>query len=612
MCGIFFVHDPQGVPQQLGAYLPALRSIAHRGPDDEGTFLADRVFLGHRRLSILDLSPLGHQPMLSGDGQVALVFNGQIYNHRDLRVQLEALGHVFRSTCDTETLLAAYLQWGEACFEKLRGMWAVGIWDSRTDSLIVSRDRVGQKPLYLYRDGSRLVFASELKSILTHAPQAARMDSLSAYRFITRAWQDFSEDTFFAPIKAIAPGTVSVFQQGAERSFRIWSLEPRPNPSLTIDDIRATLIDTVARHLQGDVPVAVALSGGVDSGAIACISANVLGMRDKLHAFSVCPPDTPDETPLIDATVRHTGIAHTYVDTGAVDYESVLDDMLSAQDEPPPKSNHVYQFLLRRHVGEQGYKVLLVGEGADEIFGGYAKFAPMYLATMLAQGRHDDARAFLAGAQDLTGQSPWRMLMSMRRLLKTGIGRRVVQEHSYGFQLLDPALRFDESQAFPTLSTAPDGYWLHQEMMDRFLLDMPMVLRIEDRNGMWKHLEVRPPFLDHVLVDTAYGLPQHLLMQGGVNKWPLREAVKDLLTPEVAQTRVKMRRPGNDSHVVYDNLAQPIRDLLRSDWFRSIGIFADGLAERFEADRNARDFNRSFVWFRLYTFGRWYRKYVGR
>jgi len=549
--------------------------------------------------------------MLTADGQVAIVFNGQIYNHLDIRAKLECKGYAFRSTCDTETLLAAYLEWGESCFERLRGMWAVAIWDGRVRKLVISRDRIGLKPLYLFRDGHRLIFASEIKAILAFAPQAAEMDTLSAYRFLTRAWQDFSADTFFAGIKAVEPGSVITCHDGRETASRIWSLTPRPDPDLTIADIRTALIDTVDRHLQSDVPVAVALSGGVDSGVIACIAANVLGMRDKLHAFSVTPPDTPDETPWIDATVRHTGIAHTYVDTGTVDYESVLDDMLSAQDEPPPKSNHVYQFLLRRHIGLQGFKVLLVGEGADEIFGGYAKFAPMYLATMLAEGRRAEARAFLAGAQELAGQSPWRMLMSMRRMLRTGIGRRTVQEHGFGFELMAPSVAFPTAEAFPELCRAASGAWLHQEMMERFLLDMPMVLRIEDRNGMWKSLEVRPPFLDHVLVDTAYRLPQHQLMKDGVNKWPLRAAVEDVLTPEVARSRVKMRRPGNDSHVVYDNLAGPMRDLLRSNWFRSIGIFTDGLAQRFDEDRAAKHFHHSFVWFRLYTFGCWYRKYIG-
>lgn len=611
MCGLFFVYDPGGIPQDSRRYVTALRSIAHRGPDDEGTFLAPKVFLGHRRLSILDLSAAGHQPMLAAEGRVALIFNGQIYNHLELREELAGRGHSFRSSCDTETLLAAYLEWGEACFERLRGMWAVAIWDGREDKLVVSRDRVGLKPLYLFRDGQRLVFGSELKAVLAFAPQAARMDVRSAYRFLTRAWQDFSADTFFSGIKAIEPGSVTTWRDGRASSFRIWSLEPRPDPALSVEDLRATLIDTVGRHLQSDVPIAVALSGGVDSGAIACIAANVLGMREKMHAFSVSPPDTADETPWIDATVRHTRISHSYVDTGAVDYASVLDDMLSAQDEPPPKSNHVYQFLLRRHVGEQGFKVLLVGEGADEIFGGYAKFAPMYLATMLAQGRRDEARAFLAGAGELTGQSPFRMLMSMRRMMRRGIGRRTVQEHGFGFDIMDPGLGFSEGEAFPTLARAAEGDWLHQEMMDRFLLDMPMVLRIEDRNGMWRSLEVRPPFLDHVLVDTAYRLPQHLLMKGGANKWPFREAMKGILTPEVAECRVKMRRPGSDSHVVYDKLATPMRDLLRSQSFRSIGIFADGLADRFERDAAARDFHHSFVWFRLYTFGCWHRKYIG-
>jgi asparagine synthase (glutamine-hydrolysing) len=591
--------------------LEALRTMAHRGPDDEGLFAEGGIFLGHRRLSILDLSPAGHQPMLSRDKRVALVFNGQIYNYRELRQELQGQGHEFSSTSDTEVLLASYLVWGEDCFERLRGMWAVIIWDARTQSLLFSRDRIGLKPLYCYEDGSRLILSSEIKAILALDRTAAKLDRLTATRYLSRGWLDFTDRTFFESIRAVPPGTVHVVSNGHVRSRRFWSLQVHVDEKRTPEELAEVFGDTMRRHLQSDVPIAIALSGGVDSSSMACLTAREAGMRDKVHGFSICPPDTPDESFWIDATVRHAGIGHTYVDPGSIDYESVLDEMIGFHDEPPPKVNHVYQYLLRKAAGKAGYKVLLSGEGGDEILGGYARYAPMYLASMLELGRLDAVAAFLEGAGELTGQTPPQMLAAAAAFLRTRLGARTMQEHRFGYDLVrDPV---DDAVAFPLFDhpevVGEKGMDLMREMLDRFRLDMPHVLKIEDRNGMAHGVEVRVPFLDHVMVEFCYGFPGDMYMRGGVNKYPLRAAMAGVLPPEINECRVKMRRPGSDAYVVYDKLAPVLRDMLRDPSLRSVGLWVDDLADRFDADCAARAPHQAFVWFRTHAFLRWMHRY---
>jgi asparagine synthase (glutamine-hydrolysing) len=381
----------------------------------------------------------------------------------------------------------------------------------------------------------------------------------------------------------------------------------------TPEELDQVFSDTIRRHLQSDVPIGIALSGGVDSGSIACVAANEPGMRDRVHGFSICPPDTPDESFWIAATVRHIGIGHTYVDPGAVDYLSLIDEMIGFHDEPPPKVNHVYQYLLRKVAGQKGYKVLLSGEGADEILGGYARYAPMYLASMLELGQLDAVTAFVEGARDLTGQTPDQMLAAAVLFLRSGLGARMVQEHPYGYRLL--AAPPDDATAFPSfdypeLADHEKGMDLMREMLDRFRLDMPHVLKIEDRNGMAHGVEVRVPFLDHVMVEFCYGFPVEIYMRGGMNKYPFRTAMARVLTPEINNCHVKMRRPGSDAHVVYGKLAPILRDMLRDPHLLSTGLWVDDLAAQFDADCAARAPHQAFVWFRTYAFGRWLLRYM--
>ena len=612
MCGIFTVYNPAGVDPDNRRYLVGVRALAHRGPDDEGTFLDSKIFVGHRRLSILDLSLAGHQPMLGADGQVVLAFNGQIYNHTELRAELEAEGYRFRSNCDTETLLNMYLEYGLGAFERMRGMWAVAIWDRRDGSLIASRDRMGIKPLYIYEANGEIVLASEIKAILATCPEAARMDHLSMRRFVTRGWLDHDERTMFADIGQLPPASITVWREGhlVERKT-YWRL-PRPvQTRADPTELRETFFDVVERHLQSDAPVATTLSGGLDSSSITCALARGLGMADRVHAFSIRPPDTPDESLWIDETVESLQIEHEYLDPDNVDVIQALDELLDHMDEPVFNSAYVYQSILRRHIGALGYKVLLIGDGGDEVFGGYAKLLPMFVTALLQDGKQLAARRAIQGGVSLTGRRPSEQVTRLRSYRDGCIGARTCQEFRRGYDLFSDNVLLDEEELFPEanypqLEGLSAGAPFFRELLDRMRLDIPHHLRNEDRNSIACGVEARPAFVDHELIELAWSYPYELFMEDGINKRLMRRAMEGTVTPSVLRLRKKMVRPGNNTVLAYDQLAEPMREILQASDVTAGGMWRNDLYRLYELDRAARDPDNAYPWFRFYMTQRWF------
>lgn len=612
MCGILAAYNPAGPLPAPERFRPAVARLAHRGPDDSGEYSTRGLYFGHRRLAILDLSPLGHQPMLSPDGRVAVIFNGQIYNHLELRRELEAGGYRFKSTCDTETIVAAYEKWGADAIPRLRGMWALAIWDNRDRTLLVSRDRFGIKPLYhhVMEDGTQ-VFASEIKAILALANHPPRAELDVVQRYLARGWIGDVPESLFAGISLLPPASIMVWQDGKlKKQETFWS---PPTPTQTRHDVREiydVFREATAEHLQSDAPVALALSGGIDSTAIACMMAHDLGLGTRVKAFSVRTPDVPDESPLIDRTVALTGIEHEYIDVGAIDFAAAVDAMLLAHDEPTFSVGQMIQLIMRREVARQGYKVLLVGDGADEVFAGYRKVLPLFVHDLLAAGRCEEARRALRGSLDLTQYDLRGQLDRQRQYEQTGIPGRMVQEHRLGYAVFNDAHQPDDTRLFPLrqhpqLQGIAGGERMYGELLNRISIDFPYVTRNEDRNAMANSLESRPVFMDHRLVETAWTYPFWMFMADGRNKTILRDAMAPILTPEVGAHRTKYVRPGSNRHLMYDYLAEPMRDLLTSQQVRKAGIWRDDLLAQYDADRAIRSRDNAAVWFRFYQFQRW-------
>jgi asparagine synthase (glutamine-hydrolysing) len=587
MCGFAAVVGLNGKPVERSTVATMASSMLHRGPDEGGVYDGGPVALGFRRLSILDLSPAGSQPMASDDGQHVIVFNGEIFNYVELRDDLRARGHRFRSTGDTEVLLAAYREWGADCLQRLNGMWAFCVWDRRRQTLFGARDRFGVKPLYLHRTPSCLLFASEIKAIRASGQYQPRPDWSTAARFLLEERLDEGTETFYAGIERIPPGTAfEVDTRGGFRQWRYWWLAHLPRQSID-DPVRpfAELFeDAVRLRMRSDVPVGVSLSGGLDSTSIACAAARHRGdcAADGTHplmAFSYASPEF-DESAYISDTVAWTGIDFKQVHVVPVALWDELPTVLRFHDEPVHSMTALIGFRIMQAASASGVKVVLNGQGADETLGGYPSYFRNYWYTLLRRGDlgrlwsevHAHAALHGGSARTVLGRLVRRLLQSelrraggYRGLVAWGRRQQARRHPWFSPDLADRLVPADRAPLDLTLDSA-----LLRSVEQS---PLPLYLRIEDRNSMAHSVEARVPFLDYRLVSLAFTLREEWKTRGPWNKYVLREAMRGRM-PESVRTRPdKMGFPVPSRTWLAGDLSTAVLNLLGDRSFRERGIF---------------------------------------
>jgi asparagine synthase (glutamine-hydrolysing) len=622
MCGFVGMVGLNGAAPDARAIERMAAAIQHRGPDDRGDFASGSVGFGFRRLSILDLSPAGHQPMISEDGQVVLVFNGEIYNYLELREELARLGHAFRSTGDSEVLLRAYLQWGHQCVGKFNGMWAFLIYDSRKGCVFGSRDRFGKKPLFRYRNGTHVLFASEIKSILASGLYRGGPNWALASRFLLQGTLDQLEtdtQTFYADIEHVPAG--SAFEMdltGTVREWRFYTLpaamEPEPaEPDRTYAEI---FEDAVRLRLRSDVPVGLFLSGGLDSTSIACAVARL--RRDTaadsvkpFYAFS-CQSPGFDETAYIRDTVKRTGVELVPFHPDPLDLWSKIERLLWFQDEPVHSMVALITFELSRLAAERGVKVILNGGGADEYLAGYPNLFENYWYTVASEQGTGAAWREIKAYGVLHGAHPGGLFRRhLRRRLQAPLGRsasyralsawrrrrRLLSHPWFTRELVERLPREEQSFVEPTLEHALE------QSMER--APLPFYLRMEDRNAMAHSIEARMPFLDYRLVSLAFQLPARWKMRGGLNKYLLRQAMRDRVPESVRSRPDKMGFPVPTEAWFAHELYEPTQDLLASQATRERGIYrVEAIRKDLESHRRG-DTNVSRGAFNVIQFEMW-------
>lgn len=601
MCGIAVAIGLNGRPIERAAVERMAKSLLHRGPDDGGVYLDGSVGLGFRRLSILDLSNAGHQPMVSEDGQYVLVFNGEIFNYIELRTELRQLGYQFRSSGDSEVLLAAYRQWGADCLPKLNGMWAFVIYDRRHRRLFGSRDRFGVKPLYYSRNDDIVQFASEIKALRASGYRQNDINWRTAARFLLEGRLDGQVETFYEGIRQIPPGSgFEVELDGTWRLWSFWSLETLPptvsdNPAAAFADL---FEDSVRIRMRSDVPVGVCLSGGLDSTAIICAAARhrsdyADGGSEFLQAF--CYMDKQfDESKYIADTLAQTGAQLRQLETSPSELWSDLRKVLWFQDEPVHTMTAVVGYQLMRLAASQGIRVVLNGQGADETIGGYSSYFQDYWVALLRQGRVREAWQAVTSYTMAHGGSSrerfteavsrclsWEMykIDAYRQWAQTRRQARLRRSSWFSTDLTKYCINEDDSPVSGTLSSA-----LNQSVVSA---PLPLYLRIEDRNSMANSVEARLPFLDYRLVSFVCGLPDDWKIRGPWNKYVLREAMRGRI-PESVRARVdKMGFPTASKKWFAHDLHEPLRDILGSRTVRERGIYNVG-ALLTDLDRHRR------------------------
>jgi asparagine synthase (glutamine-hydrolysing) len=612
--------------------------IAHRGPDDAGMFVDDRAALGHRRLSIVDLAA-GHQPLSNEEQTVWIVFNGEIYNHASVRPELEAAGHRYKTRSDTETIVHAYEQWGDACVDRLRGMFAFAIWDAPRRRLLLARDRLGVKPLYWAMADGRLLFGSEIKSILESgliraSANEAALPELLGTRYLS------GTETLFNGIHRLMPGHTLVFEDGAVSTRAYWDIPVgRASGELAAGGVaeelaglsdrdvvgrfRGLLEESVRIRLMADVPLGMFLSGGLDSSAIAALMA---GMIDRpLQTFSVAFKDRAfselDYARQVATAIKAD--AHEIV-IDDQDFFGALPRLIWHEDEPiaHPSSIPLYfvSALAREHV-----KVVLTGEGSDELLAGYGKYpralvnwraaaaygaVPAPLRTWIADslvprlpsrlGRYAK-RSFLA-----MPRTPEAMFfdnfaaIGLRRqatLLSPAFASQATDERAYG-----------ASRAY---FDAPNG---HGTTLDRLLYTdlktyLVELLMKQDQMSMAASIESRVPFLDHRLVEFAAGLPTRMKLRGFKTKWILREAVREILPREIL-TRKKMGFPVPFGVWMKGAWSDVARDVLLDPRSRQRGIIDPAAVERLIAAHASGEADGGDALWSLLNLELWYRTHI--
>jgi asparagine synthase (glutamine-hydrolysing) len=616
MCGFAAMVAINGGKAEAVVVEKMTNALVHRGPDGAGAYADGPVAFGFRRLSILDLSHAGDQPMISADGQTVIVFNGEIYNYIELRQELMARGHVFHSTGDTEVLLTAYREWGKDCVEKLNGMWAFLIYDLRRGIIFGSRDRFGVKPLYRYRHKGFWLFGSEIKAILLSGYYTNEINWRVTSRFLLQQLLEVDTETFYEDIHQVPAGCAFELElNGRQREWHYWSLDRLSSVAVTdpAESFYEVFEDAVRLRMRSDVPLGVCLSGGLDSTSIICAMARYqqdTGTPSALMAFSYMTPEF-DESRYIQDTVRQTGAQLNRLTVNPLDLFKKLDEVLWYQDEPFHTMNVLIGYELVQLAAKNGIKVILNGQGADETIAGYGVYFAHYWYTLLAEGRilrlWDEIRAYclVQGGEPGTefkkvlgnfARTQLYRIPSLRRASAKRHRRRAINNHWF-------------TRDFT--SQLPEENLIPEQPLDKVLKYsveralLPLYLRTEDRNSMAHGVEARLPFMDYRLVSLLFQLPAEWKMRGSWNKYVLREAMRNRIPESVRSRPDKMGFNFPLKTWVGTSLYEPLHDILSSQAVRERGIY-DAPAIRRDLERHQRgDINVSSELFNVAQFEAW-------
>ena len=554
MCGICGVVT-DGPPPEVGLVTRMMGRLRHRGPDGSGYFRDERAALGHTRLAIIDTAG-GTQPLCNEDGNVWVTFNGEIFNYVELGEELRRRGHTFRTASDTEVIVHAWEEWGESCFSRFNGQWALALWDRREQRLVLSRDRLGVRPLFYARNGRRLVFASEVKALFADPTVPRELDPAGLDQTFTY-WSTVAPRTIFRGVEQLEPGYVAVLDRDGFRKSPYWSIafpeqgrEPSQDSAVNAEALRERIIEaTRLRFLRSDVPVGAYLSGGIDSSVTAAVIARYTDA--PLHTFSLRFDDGEfDEGDYQQKMAAELGAQHQDIVVSHADVAEVFPQVVWHTETPILRSAPAPLFLLSRLVRDNGYKVVVTGEGADEVLAGYDIFREARVRLFWSRNpesrKRDRAAELLypwmarspgrapAFARSFFGQNldpadpaishrpRWDSTSAVKALLAPGTRDAVDRSEAQDVTELMPA----GSESWDPLARAQ---WLEMTT----LLPGYILASQGDRMLMANSVEGRFPFLDRDVVELANGLPARHKLCGLDEKHLLKRAFADLVPEEI-------------------------------------------------------------------------------
>lgn len=662
MCGIGVLVSPPRGPALTGATVRAfLGAVRHRGPDDEGYALLDgagalhafggddtpaevyrsglpgnptrsihdgevsaRVAMGHRRLSIVDRSPSGHQPMVSPDGRYVIVYNGEVYNFAALRRALQAEGREFRTPSDTEVVLKAFVHWGPSCLRRFNGDFAFAIYDREARRLFAARDRFAVRPIYLcaLADGT-FAIASEIKQLTTLPAFRPVLNAQRAYDFLNWGLTDHTEETLFVGVRQLRGGELidcSVDQLTTmptpERWYDLVPAKVSTGYDDAVQDVRDLFFDSVGLRMHADVPVGTALSGGIDSSSIVCAVNHLLrtsgGARPQ-STFSSCSEIRRfDERHHIDEVVQATGVDAHYTYPTVEQLFAHLDALTWHQDEPYSSTSIFAEWDVYRLVSTTPVRVTLDGHGADELFGGYHTFYGPRLLESLAKARLRDFARELRGMQKLHRYGPPEVASF---LLNTALPDRALQLARTAAGKIPQTGEWFSHDQFPVDKDAPTAAYFREAMSvagySRSMLaatGLPLQLHWADRDSMAHGVESRVPFLDHRLVEYVLGCPARFKIRGGTTKAILRAAMRPYLPLHTARRVDKMGFVTAEEHWVQHDAPERFRREIDDAAEAARPVVNDLARDRALRIVSGEERFNTFAW-RLISFGKWMRMF---
>ena len=560
MCGIIgasWINKPDNIDELITAGFEILN---HRGPDDRGKEIIENsngtLFLGQTRLSIIDLTEGGRQPMSTTDGNYTIVFNGEIYNYKELRIELSGLGHKFFTESDTEVLLEAWAEWGDACLQRLIGMFSFAIFDKKRETLSLVRDAFGIKPLFYSHNADHCCFASEIQAVMLFNDRKARVNNQRVFDYLVYAIQDVGDETFIEEIKHVPPShlvTINLNSISPPTVKKWWNPSIKENRAITFSEaaekLRELFLDSIRLHLRSDVPLGIALSGGIDSSAIAC-AIRYLEPDIDIHTFSFIPEGSKlSEEQWIDLINKSIqAIPHKAI-VKPQELSIDIEDLIDVQGEPFCTTSMYAQYRVFKLAKEAGVTVVLEGQGADELLAGYQGYHGQRMRSLFERGDWVGMLRFAKKWKQWEGRkhlSPWRAFLGqvisddLFKLAQLAGGEQNIPQW-LDKNFLNKATIMKRPVRMKRAASGKKRR-VTEVLLDAMINNgLPSLLRYGDRNAMRFSIENRVPFLTIPLAEFVLSLPEEYLISGeGETKSVFREAMRGIVPDLVLDRRDKV------------------------------------------------------------------------
>jgi len=576
----------------------------HRGPDKTSFFFNEKFSVLFRRLSIIDLTNKSDQPIISKNKRYVMVFNGEIYNYLDLKKTLEEKGYRFFSNGDAEVLLYCFIEWGEVFIEKIRGMFSFCIWDKNLNKFYAFRDRFGQKPLFYHHSKLGLIVSSEIKDINYFIEKKNENLDISK-KYIFKSFCDHSKETFFKDIFRLLPSGKLIYKNDKINISKYWTLTINESKKYMVDEFRNNFLETVNIHTKADVKIAYLLSGGLDSSSIIA-AAKYLG--NEINCFSIIPIKTVDEKPYINSFVKKLNINHNYIGIEETRDNLDIEKVLYYHDEPVQQVSCIYQYLLRKEIKQRNYKVLIGGEGGDEVLGGYRRMLIIYLYTLFNQKKFNEF-------DDCLKQSGIKKNIIKKEMerLKKIINKKISdQEDKSSIEFLIQQKKMNNEflkENWNDLKTSSKFNFFKQTIYNSITYnDINLSLRMEDRNCMSFGIENRVPFLDHKFVEYIYAIKYENFIKNGIQKCMLRDSIRDLSDEFIVNREEKSPRPGNNNHYIFNMVFDEFIDLLKTKKLNNPLLNHKTLVAKLIKEKKNESYSTNgLFYFRVYNYLKWKR-----